>query len=327
MKTVLIDNSLCALTIKDDVRSDDIARYINALAEAGVKYVEIDFRALMKLRRLPEGIGYIFRPIDPMFMRFTEVFRFDYIALAVNEITKYSKIDAPVLFTLPLPGNFMFKSPWEIVQCAENLVGGQVTFVRIRGDYPLLSANDAAKYIDFLKKRISIPVDICPTNGRLTALNTAMSFFDRGADSITVTMGSSERYCSLEELMITFLTMYGGCPKDLNMSGLCKAAAFHTRVFKNSVVSDIPGLVKVFDGDFCFLRNVDTGERVLPVMSRQERRFSQTFADFIKGLRCDWSASGNDPLPWDAVDHFTASIYKSPENKRKNFSGTPPFLN
>lgn len=327
MKTVLIDNSLCTLTIKDDARPDDIARYIGALAETGVKYVEIDFRALMKLRRLPEGIGYIFRPIDPMFMRFTEVFRFDYIALAVNEITKYSRIDSPVLLMLPLPGNYMTKFPREIVQCAENLVGGQVTSVRIRGDYPLISAKDAAQYIDLLKKRISIPVDICPTNGRLTALNTAASFFGRGADSITVTMGSSERYCSLEEMMIAFLTMYGGCPRDLNMPGLCKAAVFHTRVFKNSVVSDIPELLKVFDGDFSSLMNADTGEMVLPAAPTQERRFSQTFADFLKGLRCELPSKGSDPLLREAADNFTAAVYKPPVNKGKHFSGRPPFLN
>lgn len=327
MKTVLIDNSLCALTIKDDARPDDIARYIGALAEAGVKYVEIDFRALMKLRRLPEGIGYIFRPIDPMFMRFTEVFRFDYISLAVNEITKYSKIGAPVLFTLPLPGNFMTRSPREIVQCAEHLVGGQVTSVRIRGDFPLMSTNDAAQYINFLKKRVSIPVDICPTNARLTALNTAMSFFGHGADSITVTMGSSERYCSLEEMMTAFFTMYNGCPRDLDMAGLCKAVALHTRVFKSSIASDIPELVKVFEEDFSCLRNADTGERVLPAVPQRERRFSQTFADFVKGLKCELPPSGDDPLMWEAADNFTASVYKPSDNKGRHFNRTPPFLN
>ncbi len=327
MKTVLIDNSLCVLTINDNAGSEDIAHYICALAEAGVKYVEIDFRALMKLRHLPDGIGYIFRPIDPMFMRFTEVFRFDYIALSVNEITKYSKIDAPVLFTLPLPGNYMTRSPREIVQCAENLVGGQVTSVRIRGDYPLMSAKDAAKYIDFLKKRISIPVDICPTNGRLTALNTAMSFFGHGADSITVTMGSSERYCSLEEMMTAFFTIYGGCPKDLDMTGLYKAVALHTRVFKSSIASDIPELVRVFEEDFSCLRNADTGERVLPAAPRRERRFSQTFADFVKGLRCELPPGGNDTLLREAADNFTASVYKPSGNKGRHLGGIPPFLN
>ncbi len=328
MKTVLIDNSLCALTIKDDAEPDDIGRYIGALAQTGVKYVEIDFRALMKLRRLPRGIGYIFRPVDPMFLRFTEIFRFDYVALAVNEIIKRPKIGIPVMLSLPLPGNFMTRSPHEIVQCADNVVDGQVTSVRIRGDFPLISAKDAAQYIDFLKKRVTIPVDICPTNGCMTALNTAISFFGRGTDSITVTMGSSDKYCSLEELMITFLTMYGGCPKDLNMSGLCKAAALHTRVFKSSLSSDIPALVRVFEDDFQFLQNADTGERVFAaVVPPAERRFSQTFADFLKGIRCGWEINDDDTMSREAAESFTAEVYNSVEGKKRPYGRTPPFLN
>lgn len=329
MKTVLIDNSLCALTIKDDAEAADINRYICALAQTGVRYVEIDFRALMKLRRLPEGIGYIFRPVDPMFLRFTEVFCFDYIALSVTEVTKYPKIDSPVLLSLPLPGNFMTRSPREIVQCAEDVIEGKVTSVRIRGDFPLLTTGDADSYIDFLRRRIAIPVDICPTNGRRTALNTAMNFLNCGTDSITVTMGPSERYCSLEELMITFLTMYGSCPDDLNMSGLCRAAALHTRVFNSSLVSEIPDLVKVFENDFRFLQNADTGMHALAgKLPHIQRRFSQTFADFLKGIKSDWEIRGGDPVFEEAADSYAAALYNYNDfGKKKSFGRTPPFLN
>lgn len=328
MKTVLIDNSLCSLTINDDAEAADINRYICALAQTGVRYVEIDFRALMKLRRLPDGIGYIFRPVDPMFMKFTEVFRFDYVALTVTDIMKYRKIGIPVMLSIPLPGSFIERSPREIVQCAGDVIGAPVTSVRIRGDYPLITAGDADRYIDFMKRRAAIPVDICPTNNCRTALNTAMNFYGRGADSVTVAMGSSERYCSLEELMITFLTLYGGCPDDLNMSGLCRAAALHTRVFKNSLVSEIPELVKVFEDDFRLLLNADTGEQVaagsaLPV----QRRFSQTFANFLKGIKCDWKINGDDPMPAEAAESYAAALYNQIDDKRRSYGRTPPFLN
>lgn len=327
MKTVLIDNSLCSLTINDDAEAADINRYICALAQTGVRYVEIDFRALMKLRRLPDGIGYIFRPVDPMFLKFTEIFRFDYVALTVTDITKYPKIGIPAMLSLPLPGSFMDRSPREIVQCAEDMIGSPITSLRIRGDFPLITAGDADKYIDFMKRRVAIPVDICPTNSCRTALNTAMNFWGR-ADSVTVTMGLSERYCSLEELMITFLTMYGGCPDDLNMSGLCRAAALHTRVFKNSLVSEIPELVKVFEDDFRLLLNADTGEQVsVGNVPTAQRRFSQTFADFLKGIRCDWKINGDDPLPADAAESYTAALYNLIDDKRRSYGRTPPFLN
>lgn len=338
MKTVLIDNSLCALSIKDNAEASDISRYIMALAQTGVKYVELDFRALMKIRRLPEGIGYIFRPVDPMFMRFTEVFRFDYVALSVSEITKYSKLNdlntgTPVLLSLPLPGgDFMTRSPREIIQCAEGVIRSKVTSVRFRGDFPLLSAADAEKYISFLRRRVAVPVDICPTNGCRTALNTALNFINCNTDSVTVTMGSPDKYCSLEELMITFLTMFGGCPEELSMAGLCKAAALHTQVFNSSLASDIPNLVNVFENDFLFLQNADTGERVFTGnFPRKQRRFSQSFAEFLKGIKSDWSIRDCEPFMEEAAGSYSAALYNDlnndDDNKRSPFGKNPPFLN
>lgn len=325
MKTVLIDNSLCALTINDDVEPSDIARYIHALAQTGVKYVEIDFRALMKLRYLPEGMGYIFRPVDPMFMRFTEVFRFDYIVLSAADIMKYKNVGGKVMLSLPLPPNYMNKSPRELIWCADEVLDGQVSELRIRGNFPLLSRIEAEGYINYLKSRISVPLDICPLNNCRTALNTAIAYLNCQTDSITVTMGSSERYCSLEELMITFLTMYGGLPKGLEMSGLCAAAALHARVFKNSMVNSIPDLVKVFEDDLCSLQNADTGERISArAVGSRERRFSQSFADILKGIHCDWNIR-DDTLPREAAESAAARLYNDTDSEKKPF--TPPFLN
>ena len=332
MKTVLIDNSLCALSIRDDAEAADISRYISALAQTGVKYVEIDFRALMKLRHLPEGIGYIFRPIDPMFLKFTEVFRFDYVALSVPEVSRYPKINAPVLFSLPISGDFMNKSPCDIIKCAEDVIRSKVTSVRIRGDFPLLSMAEADRYLDFLRRRVAVPVDICPTNGRMTALNTAINFYNSNTDSVTVTMGSSNKYCSLEELMITFLTMFGGCPGDLSMTGLCKAAALHTQVFNSSIGSDIPDLVNVFENDFRFLRNADTGERVFSnEPPKRKRRFSQSFRDFLKGIKSDWDIRDDEfPFLEEAAESYAAALYNNYNDKdirKKSFGKEPPFLN
>lgn len=328
MKTVLIDNSLCSLTIKDDAEAADINRYICALAQTGVRYVEIDFRALMKLGRLPDGIGYIFRPVTPMFLRFTELFHFDYIALTATELERYPKVGLPVMLSLPLPRDYMNRSPHDLVRCAGSIVGAPINSLRIRGDFPLLSVGGASEYIDFLKRHIPTPVDICPTNGCMTALNTAVNFLRCGSDSVTVTMGSSDRYCSLEELMITFLTMYGGCPKGLEMSGLCRAAVLHTRVFNNSIVSEIPELVKVLEDDFSCLMNADTGERSFAgaPFPQMKRRFSHTFADFVKGIKCNWEKDDGDPVSEEAAESYAAALYKY-EEKKNPFGRTPPFMN
>ena len=332
MKTVLIDNSLCALSIRDDAEAADISRYISALAQTGVRYVEIDFRALMKLRHLPEGIGYIFRPVDPMFLRFTEIFRFDYVALSAPEVSRYSKINAPVLISLPLPDDFMNRSPRDIIRCAEDVIRSKVTSVRICGDFPLLSIAEAERYLEFLRRRVAIPVDICPTNGRRTALNTAMNFFHCNTDSVTVTTGSINKYCSLEELMITFLTMFGGCPRELSMTGLCKAAALHTQVFNSNIASDIPDLVNVFENDLRFLRNADTGEQVFTNMPpKRKRRFLQSFRDFLNGIKSEWDIRDDEyPFLEEAAESYAAVLYNNYNDddiRKKSFGKEPPFLN
>ena len=55
MKTVIIDNSLCTLPIAEGTSPELICRYIHALAETGVKYVELDFRTVMKMQELPDA--------------------------------------------------------------------------------------------------------------------------------------------------------------------------------------------------------------------------------------------------------------------------------
>ena len=61
MKTVITDNSLCTLPISDTAKPVHIYKYIEALGEMGVRYVELDFRTVMKMEQLPDNVQYIFR--------------------------------------------------------------------------------------------------------------------------------------------------------------------------------------------------------------------------------------------------------------------------
>ena len=56
MKTVIIDNSLCTLPIEENMNPELISRYIRALADTGVKYVELD-----RMRRVRRA-GRSWRP-------------------------------------------------------------------------------------------------------------------------------------------------------------------------------------------------------------------------------------------------------------------------
>ena len=86
MKTVIIDNSLCTLPIAEGTSPELICRYIHALAETGVKYVELDFRTVMKMQELPDCVEYIFRLGDPMFAQLTQAFDFRYVVVTMHDI-------------------------------------------------------------------------------------------------------------------------------------------------------------------------------------------------------------------------------------------------
>lgn len=106
MPTTLIDNSLCVFALRENVSPEYLYRYIDALGRAGVKYVEMDSLALMKMRfhQLQQlKTGCIFRPIDPVFMKLCEAFDFDYVYLTAADLKKGIRTDVPVIFGF-MPG-------------------------------------------------------------------------------------------------------------------------------------------------------------------------------------------------------------------------------
>lgn len=255
MKTILIDNSLCVYTLRDDVNPDYIYRYIEALGEAGVKYVELDFRALMKMKALPRNIGYIFRLVDPMFLRLCEVFDFDYVHLTLSDIKKGVRMDRPVMLGLSAGENLSAK----VFHYAKQALRGEITAVRLRGSFPMMSRESAAGYISHLKNEVPVPIDICPMNGRKTALDTAMKFTAANVDSLTLSLGQGEKFCALESYFFTLLTVFNRLPKEYSFSALCRAAAIQRVIFRNCT-EFIPELFRIAEQDNRTLRNVDTGE-------------------------------------------------------------------
>lgn len=317
MKTVLTDNSLCAYTLFDDVSPDFIYKYIQSLGEAGIKYVELDFRTLMKLRELPEGMGYIFRLVDPMFLRLTELFDFDYILVTFADVQKKIKTSVPMMLELPVIDNYSRK----ILQYAENSMDGRITAVRIRGSYPLMSSEEARTRVERLKNEFPVPLDFCPMNDYKTALDSAVKFTLAGADSVTVTMGVTERYCSLEDYFFTLMSGYDILPTNLKLSPLCTATVYHRNLFRNRNGDGITRYMDILDHDIHFLQNADTGERVRMRMSLKDTEYlHRTFVSALEKM------ARNEEIPEDifenindAIRHYDTEFY-SPElfgRKRK----------
>lgn len=316
MKTVLTDNSLCAFTLDDNASPEYIYKYIKSLADAGVRYVELDFRTIMKLRDLPEGIGYIFRLIDPMFLGVAELFDFDYILLTFADVRRKIKTDTPIMLELPLLDNISR----QVLHYAAREVDGRITAVRIRGSYPLMEYEEAAGYVGRLKNEFPVPLDICPMNDNRTALDSAMKFTMANTDSLTLSTGISERFCSLEEYFFTLLSVYDTLPKELSIGPLCASTVYHSAIFRNSRGDGITRYMDVLGHDIHFLRNADTGERVKMRLGLKDTEYIQkTFLTALERM-----AKAED-IPDDifnsineAMRHYDTDFY-SPEliNKKR----------
>lgn len=310
MKTVLTDNSLCAYTLRDDATPEYIYKYIKSLADAGVRYVELDFRTIMKLRDLPKGIGYIFRLVDPMFLNVAELFSFDYILLTFADIRRKIKTASPIMLELPVLKNISR----QVLQYAAHEVDGRITAVRMRGSHPLMEHEEAARYVAGLKNEFPVPLDFCPMNDNKTALDSAMKFTMANADSLTMTMGISEKFCSVEEYFFTLMSVYDTLPKELSIAPLCAATVYHDRIFRNSRGDGITHYMDILDHDIHFLRNADTGERVKMHMSLKDTEYiHKTFVTALEKM------AKSEEIPEDifenineALRHFNTDIY-SPE--------------
>lgn len=262
MKTVLIDNSLCSLPLRDDADPELIYSYICALSDAGVRYVELDFRTMMKLDCFPSSMKYIFRLMDPVFLSVTEQFRFDYLEISFNDVRKGIKSNVPIMLSLPLPDDFINKSPRDVVRYSRNLVQGEISLVSMYGSFPLMSREEISEYLSFLKGTVFLPVNICPINGCMAAASNAINFSVCGADCVTVTMGSSVKCCSLEEYFTLFTTTMHGLPKELDFQAVALAAKLHGQIFKSGFSMEFDRLVRQHEDDMLHLINAENGRKL-----------------------------------------------------------------
>lgn len=307
MKTVITDNSLCTLPIDDSVRPSMIYKYISALGEAGVKYVELDFRTIMKMTELPDDVNYIFRLNDPMFAELTEVFDFSYVTVTMNDLKQRLHINTPVLLEFPA----LAKLSPAIIGLAQSQIHGRISMARLRGSYPLLGVKEAAAMVHGLKNSVPVPVDICPMNKHKTALDSALKFSRAGIDSLTMCMGVPGSYASIEEFVFTLMSVHEVILKEINMAGLCKAAVYHQLVFGKAAGDSIAYVMRLLDTDILGLRNADTGQRVpLKVTLKDKMRLQKNFVSALENF-ID-SEEIPDDLAYDiceAIKRYDTSLF------------------
>lgn len=308
MKTVITDNSLCTLPISESAKPQHIYKYIEALGEMGVRYVELDFRTVMKMEQLPDNVQYIFRLGNPMFAELTEVFDFSYVLLTIHDFTDRIKIHGiPAIMEFPA----VQKLHPQLLQLAQSQLDTKIAMVRLRGSFPYMTPKDARSYIIGAKNAVPVPIDVCPMNKVKTALDAAIKFSMANVDSLTMCMGLSNNYASIEEYLFTLMSTHETLLKEFDMAALCKAAVFHKLVFGQHSVDSISHIMALLDRDIMSLRNADTGKRVPMRIALRETMVLRK--DFVSALE---NFINNEEIPDDyaydiceALKKFDAALY------------------
>lgn len=319
MKTVITDNSLCALPIEETARPEHIYKYIQALGEAGIKYVQMDFRTIMRMEELPDGVGYIFSSVDPMFSQLADTFDFDYTLVSFNALQRGVTVKTPAI--IQFPANITLSR--RLIKLAEGLIHGQAGAARLAGDFPMMTPEEARDMMNRLKNTVTVPIDICPTNGYKNALDTALKMSAAGSDSVCMTMGVSSRYASFEEYLFSLMAVFGALPENYSMAALCKAAIYHKLVFVGDKSDSITHIMRLLDYDINHLTNTDTGNRVkMRITLRENQLLNSSFVSSMERM-----LDGED-IPDDirreienAVKYFDKGLFNedilTEENSRK----------
>lgn len=298
MKTVLTDRSLSMYTLAERVDPKHIFGYISALRDAGIRYIEMDFRTVMKMQELPDGVKYIFRVTDPAVAYLSEAFDFDYVLVSINDLRHPLQVSLPVI--AEIPGSFITPV---LVALLREQTRGKLAMVRIRDSFPMMTQVEALQLVNRMRASVTVPVDFCPTNDRRTALDTAIKLSLINADSVSMCMGKNNVHASIEEFMFTLLSVYDTIPKEFDISALCRAAVLHQVIFRNRPDS-ISEIMKLLDRDISGLINADTGERVrMHVALRDSQFLRKTFVSALEKL------AKEENIPPDIMQDMTNAIH------------------
>lgn len=299
MKTVITDNSLCAFTLNDKADPKHIYSYISALADAGVKYVEIDFRTVMKMTELPDNIGYVFRMVDPMFAELADVFDFSYILVTLNDLKKRIRTEQPVILEVPGMNTLTPK----LLYLAQSQIDGRISEGSLRGCCPMMEPREAARFVHGLKNSVPIPINVCPLNDNKCALDSAIKLSMSSIDSLTLCMGLTSKYASLEEYLFTLMSVHETLPREFNMAALCRAAFYHRLIFRNNGADSITNIMRLLDYDIHNLTNVDTGEKVKMHMTLKDNQYMRRH--FVSAIE---KMAASEGIPDDVFEDLYAAV-------------------
>jgi len=243
MKTVLIDRSLVGMNYIDNpgfsVDKKAMFMYAQSLCEAGAAYVEVDFEAVMRLPKPSGAENYIYRLSSPEEFVVANALNFAYAVVPLAYSYVLSRLELPVILEIdtgdvPIAGG-KTDSIGEILRIvSSNIDFSMINMIRLTGDFePDLIPEIIGKY----RRRLVIPIDICPCNNRLTALSSVVAAYQSNSDAVTVSFADNEKFASLEEVLIMLSAIFKiiVCPDYLE--GICKASLFSSMICEEKVTN------------------------------------------------------------------------------------------
>jgi len=217
MKPVLIDRSLVDINFCGDVDEKETFAYVASIAEAGASYVELGLDSLLKVPRPLGSEKYIYRLSAPEEFEIANAFNFAYalVPLRLSYITH--KLNLPIILEIDIDGSDIFEV---LPVIASNLDFSRLNMLRLTGEFdPETIPQNIANY----RRRMTLPIDICPKNNSLTALSSAIAAYRASADAVTLSFGDDENYAALEEFLIMAAAVFGIMVSRDYLTGICKA--------------------------------------------------------------------------------------------------------
>jgi hypothetical protein len=247
MKPVLIDRSLVGMNFFDTLSGNELTdktatfMYVCSLLEAGASYVELDFKSLMRLPKPSGSENYIYRISAPEEFVVANALKFEYAVLPLEFVHILPRLELPLILEVDVGDATDALNVFKLLHMiSEKIDFTRFQMLRIVG---VFDSDTLPTLIATYRRRTIIPLDICPVNTHLSALDSAITAYRSGFDAITVCYGDGSVYASLEETLIMLGAMYRLIVTPNYLEGICKASML-SMLFTEAKNANLNALMK-----------------------------------------------------------------------------------
>ncbi|MCL1881449.1 MAG: hypothetical protein FWF76_04655 [Oscillospiraceae bacterium] len=224
------------------IKSDELTEkkalfaYVCALMETGVSYIELDFSTLIRLPKPSGSEKYIYRINEPEEYVVANALNFSYAVLPLKYARLRSQLELPIILEIDVGDATEAMTVFNILQIiSTNIDLTEYAMLRLIGEF---DSESVRAIIHTYRRRSIIPLDICPRNTVLTALDSAVTAYRCDCDAITVSFaepaGGGATFAALEETLITLASMYRIVVSPTYLEGICKATLFSAMFAKRN---------------------------------------------------------------------------------------------